>query len=164
MSSKTLLCAALALLLAGGAIGTAAAQASDVPSPPPPPPGGTAGAHWPGPHTDDLGPPGMAGAEQGVIADLRNLAGLYRMAGREKEMSAVYQEVLGKSQDPRVRNYAYQQLARLQAQPTNLDQAIATLRRSLDENLSLEARQRAEREAMRAQWAQPQRADGANKP
>jgi len=62
--------------------------------------------------------------------------------------------VLARSQDPRVRDYVYQRLARLQAQPTNLDQAIATLRKGLDENLANEAKMRAEREKMRATWQQ----------
>jgi predicted negative regulator of RcsB-dependent stress response len=69
-------------------------------------------------------------------------------------MASVYNDVLAKSQDPRVRDYAYKRLARLQAQPANVDQAIATLRKGLDENLANEAKMRAEREKMRAAWQQ----------
>ncbi|HXD36873.1 MAG TPA: hypothetical protein VN624_09455 [Rhodanobacter sp.] len=102
---------------------------------------------------------GMAGHRMhhqrgGVIGDLHALERLYTQAGRGKDMAAIYNDVLAKSQDPRVRDYAYQRLARLQAQPTNVDQAIATLRKSLNENLANEAKQRAEREKMRAAWQQ----------
>lgn len=76
------------------------------------------------------------GRDMGAMADLHALERLYRHAGREKEMSGVYNEVLAKSQDPRLRTYAYHRLARLQAQPANVDQAIATLRKSLSENLA----------------------------
>jgi predicted negative regulator of RcsB-dependent stress response len=89
----------------------------------------------------------------GAMADLRSLERLYREAGRDREMTAVYQDVLAKSQDPRLRTYAYHQLARLQARPANIDQAAATLRKSLAENLANEAKMRAERERMRTQRA-----------
>jgi hypothetical protein len=90
----------------------------------------------------------------GVIGDLRSLERLYAQAGRSKDMTAVYNDVLSKSQDPRVRDYVYHRLARLQAQPTNVNQAIATLRKALDESLANEAKVRAERESMRATWRQ----------
>lgn len=90
----------------------------------------------------------------GVISDMRALERLYMQAGRSKEMAAVYNDVLTKSQDPRVRSYATHRLARLQAQPENVDQAIATLRKGLNENLANEAKRRAEHEKMRAAWQQ----------
>ena len=49
-----------------------------------------------------------------MIGDLRELEKLYMMSGRSKDMTAVYNDVLASSQDPRVRDYVYQQLARLQ--------------------------------------------------
>jgi uncharacterized coiled-coil protein SlyX len=55
-----------------------------------------------------------------------------------------------------VRNYVYHRLARLQARPANVDQAIATLRKSLDENLANAAKMRSEREQMRSKWEQRQ--------
>jgi predicted negative regulator of RcsB-dependent stress response len=94
------------------------------------------------------------GPGMGAMADLHALERLYRQAGREKELAGIYDDVLAKSQDPRLRTYAYHRLARLQAQPANVDQAIATLRKSLSENLANEAKMRAERERMRAQWQQ----------
>jgi predicted negative regulator of RcsB-dependent stress response len=96
----------------------------------------------------------------GVIGDLHGLERLYMQSGRSKEMASVYNDVLAKSQDPRVRDYVYKRLARLQAQPANVDQAIATLRKGLDENLANEAKMRAEREKVRAAWQQ-RRADKA---
>ena len=98
----------------------------------------------------------------GVIGDLHGLERLYMQAGRSKEMASVYNDVLARSQDPRVRDYVYKRLARLQAQPANVDQAIATLRKGLDENLANEAKMRAEREKMRAAWQQ--RAGGTTPP
>jgi predicted negative regulator of RcsB-dependent stress response len=94
------------------------------------------------------------GRHSGAMSDLHALERLYLKAGRQKDLAAVYNEVLSKSQDPRLRTYAYHRLARLQAQPANVDQAIATLRKSLSENLANEAKMRAERERMRAQWQQ----------
>lgn len=94
------------------------------------------------------------GPGMGAMADLHALERLYRKAGREKELAGIYNEVLAKSQDPHLRTYAYHRLAHLQAQPANVDQAIATLRKSLSENLANEAKMRAERERMRAQWQQ----------
>jgi hypothetical protein len=94
------------------------------------------------------------GPRSGAMSDLHALEHLYRNAGREKELTGIYNEVLAKSQDPRLRTYAYHRLARLQAQPANVDQAIATLRKSLSENLANEAKMRADRERMRAQWQQ----------
>ncbi len=90
----------------------------------------------------------------GVIGDLRGLERLYQQAGRSKELTALYNDVLARAQDPRVRDYVYQRLARLQAQPANVDQAIATLRKGLDENLANDAKMRSEREKMRANWQQ----------
>jgi hypothetical protein len=94
------------------------------------------------------------GPGMGAMTDLHALERLYRRAGREKDLVGIYNEVLAKSQDPHLRTYAYHRLARLQAQPASFDQAIATLRKSLSENLAHEAKMRAERERMRAQWQQ----------
>jgi hypothetical protein len=61
----------------------------------------------------------------------------------------VHKDVLARSQDPRVRDYTCQELARLQARPATFDQAIVTLRKGLDESLTDEAKMRAVREKMR---------------
>lgn len=163
MQRKTLLIPAVALLAVGAA---SFAMAQDKTSP-------AAAAPMAGPHAMHgmpgawshggwkPGAPGMHGMpgmheDVGVIADLRELEHLYRQAGRSKDLVALYNEVLAKSQDPRVRAYAYHHLARVQAQPTNLDAAIATLRKGLDEDLANEAKHRAEMEQMRARWQQKQ--------
>lgn len=159
MQHKTLLASTLALLIAGSA-SLAVAQDKTPPAPPAPMAGphGMPGApgmgragNWMhhGPGMRRMGDQGS-----GVIADLRGLEHLYRQAGRSRDLAAVYNEVLARSQDPRVRAYAYHQLARVQAQPTNLDAAIATMRKSLDESLANEAKHRAEMEQMRARWQQ----------
>lgn len=152
MAPRSLLAPALALLLASPlAISQDAPPAAPAPAPQ---------AHiLPAP---DHGPMGHRmhhrGMEHvhgmGAMSDLHSLERLYRKAGREKELTGVYNEVLAKSQDPRLRTYAYHRLARLQSQPANVDQAIATLRKSLSENLANEAKMRAERERMRAQSEQ----------
>ncbi|HEV2539079.1 MAG TPA: hypothetical protein VGU03_05165 [Frateuria sp.] len=152
MPRLNLLAPALALLFA-----SPLAMAQDRPSTPPP----TAPQVQPAPHPDH-GAMGhhmrsmrMQGPQLGAFADLRALERLYREAGRDKELSGLYNEVLAKSQDPQLRTYVYHRLARLQAKPANLDQAIATLRKSLSENLANDAKMRAEHERMRAQWQQP---------
>lgn len=159
MQRKTLLASTLALLLAGSA--SLAMAQNDGPMPPPPSAGAPHGPGMKGPggdHGDHHGPGGpgdMHGPEDmGVISDLHDLEHLYIMSGRAKELPALYNEVLSKSQDPRVRDFAYHQLARAQAQPTNVDASIATLRKSLDENLANEAKHHAEMEKMRAHWQQ----------
>lgn len=87
-----------------------------------------------------------------VIGDLRGLERLYIRAGRSKDLATLYREVLAKSQNPRVRDYVYRHLARLQTQPAHFDQAIATLHRSLEENLAREAKLAVAREKMREAW------------
>lgn len=99
----------------------------------------------------------------GVIGDLRQLERLYMESGRSKELTALYNDVLAKSQNPRVRNYVYHHLARLQARPANVDQAIATLRKGLDESLANDAKMQAAKESMRAEW-QSRHAQGATTP
>lgn len=153
MHRHTLLASALAVLMAGSAT---FAMAQD--APPPPSAATHAPMHAPAPHGDLRGPGiyphGFDGQQGGVIGDLRGLEHLYMQAGRSKDLAALYNDVLAKSQDPRVRDYVYQHLARLQARPTNVDQAIATLRKGLDESLANEARMRAEHDKMRAAWQQ----------
>jgi hypothetical protein len=97
-----------------------------------------------------------------VIGDLRSLERLYMIEGKAKELPALYNDVLAKTKNPMVRDYVYHRLARIQAMPTNVDQSIATMRKSLDENLARDADMRAKMEQMRAQWQQ-KHADGATK-
>ena len=182
MHRKTLLATTLALLVAGTA--TLAIAQSTAPTPPGPSPKAAPAAK--GPHADGdddmgwidgpmaAGPHGGPGFERPgfdrpgfdrpgspVIEDLQALERLYLMSGRGKDLPALYNEVLAKSQDPQVRTYVYHHLARAQTAPTNTDQAIATLRKSLDENLANEAKRRAEMEKMRTEWDQRR---GAAKP
>lgn len=178
MQRKTLLTSAFTVLIAGAASMVIAQNAT----PPAPPAKGAAARPAPGKPGpmahDDLpddivggpdfagpvfgpgfghpgfGRPGGDGPGSPVIGDLNALERLYRDSGRSKDLPALYNEVLSKSQDPRVRTYVYHELARLQSAPANTDQAIATLRKSLDENLANEAKRRAEFEKMRADWEQ----------
>jgi hypothetical protein len=71
-----------------------------------------------------------------VVNDLEHLQRLYDLNGREDEMSAIYHDVLQKTQVPVIRQYVYVALARNLLHPSNVDQAIATLRTSLDEDLA----------------------------
>ncbi|OOG66093.1 hypothetical protein B0E46_00900 [Rhodanobacter sp. B04] len=153
MHRHTLLASALAVLMAGA---TSFAIAQDAP-PPPPAAGPAAAMHAPMKQPDGHHGFGMHqhrfGDERGgVIGDLRSLERLYMEAGRSKDLAALYNDVLAKSQDPRVRDYVYQHLARLQARPANVDQAIATLRKGLDESLADEAKMRAEHDKMHDAW------------
>ena len=158
MYRKTLFASALAVLIAGSA---SFVMAQNTP-PPPSAPHAAASKEVRvirGDRDHGMRMHGFDHQRSGVIGDLRGLERLYMQAGRSKEMASVYNDVLAKSQDPRVRDYVYKRLARLQAQPTNVDQAIATLRKGLDENLANEAKMRAEREKMRAAWQQHRDAD-----
>jgi len=164
MQRKTLLASAASLLLAGSAAFAyaqdAAPQAPTTPStrtsqPAPP--------QQPGPkwgHGDrDHGRGGWArhgrdGHRNGVIGDLRTLERLYVNSGRSKELPALYNEVLAKSQNPMVRDYAYRHLARAQMQPQNVDAAIATMRKSLDESLAQDTKRHQEMEAFKQRMQQ----------
>jgi hypothetical protein len=83
---------------------------------------------------------GMRGHRSGpggaVIADLFRIERLYMASGKASQLPALYNDVLARTQDQRVRNYVYGRLARAQSRPANADAAIATLRKSLDENLA----------------------------
>jgi hypothetical protein len=170
MQRKTLLASAASLLLAGSAA-FAYAQDAAPQAPPAPtarmappanaPQGPQAGPKWN--RDGDHGRGGHGGwghhghgdmAKAGVIGDLRSLERLYVTTGRQKELPALYNEVLAKSQNPMVRDYAYRHLARAQMQPQNVDAAIATLRKSLDENLAQDQKRHQEMEAFRQHMQQ----------
>jgi hypothetical protein len=70
-----------------------------------------------------------------VVNDLQHLQRLYDLNGRESEMRDIYHDVLLKTQVPAIRQYVYEALARNLLRPTNVDQAITTIRTSLDEDL-----------------------------
>lgn len=161
MHRKTLLASALAVLMAGSASLvlaqstpttpiTASSSSSTMKTAKTMKDHGNRHGDWRGNRMHSMG----HDQQGGVIGDMRGLERLYMQSGRSKELTALYNEVLAKSQDPRVRNYTYQRLARLQARPANVDQAIATLRKGLDESLANEAKMRTDREAMRANWQQ----------
>jgi hypothetical protein len=162
MQRKTLLTSALVLLIIAGG-GYAIAQDAAPRSAPPPAAKASPAGKGPQMGRGDMpgfmggpgfGRPGFDGPGSPVIEDLQALERLYRESGRSKELPALYNDVLSKTQDPRVRTYAYHHLARAQSAPANVDQAIATLRKSLDENLGNEAKQRADFEKMRSDWEQ----------
>ncbi|MGA7778018.1 MAG: hypothetical protein WCA85_09955 [Paraburkholderia sp.] len=122
---KALFAAALAALMT---LAVSSASAQDAPPPPP------MQGHGQPPHGDGFQPP--RGPGFAAINDLEQLRRLYAMAGRETEMVAVYHDVLNKTQDPMLRHFAYESLAREQLKPANPDQAIATLRTSLAEDIA----------------------------
>ncbi|MEC5404324.1 hypothetical protein VOM14_01905 [Paraburkholderia sp. MPAMCS5] len=133
--SKKILGAALAAVLTMAGM---AAFADDALPPPPP-----SRAQGDGPRGD--GPPGMHGPHGingpigpgfAVINDLEQLRRLYALSGHPGEIVVVYHEVLNKTQDPLLRHYVYDSLAREQLKPANPEQAIATLRTSLSEDLA----------------------------
>ncbi|SDG11208.1 hypothetical protein [Paraburkholderia phenazinium] len=120
---RTTLTAALTVLLSAAASSAIAQDA-----PPPGPPG-----HGQPPRFDAMPPRGAGFA---AVNDLEQLRRLYAMTGRESEIIAVYHDVLNKTQDPMLRHYVYDSLAREQLKPANPDQAIATLRTSLAEDIA----------------------------
>jgi len=167
MHRKTLLASALTLLMAGSATFAIAQTAPATPAP-----AATTqdagqahkghGMHKHGMRGHGMHRHGFGHERNGVIGDLRQLERLYMESGRSKELAAVYNDVLAKSQNPRVRNYVQRHLARLQSRPANVDQAISTLRKGLDESLANDAKMQAAREKMRAQWQS--RHNAANAP
>ena len=122
---KTLLSAALVALLTA-ATSSAFAQQDGPPRLP-------EQDHGQPPH-DDLMPPHGPGFA--VVNDLEQLRRLYAMTGHESDIIAVYHDVLNKTQDPMLRHFVYDSLAREQLKPSNPDQAIATLRLSLAEDVA----------------------------
>lgn len=77
----------------------------------------------------------VSGPVQSTIRDLRALERLYLLDGRAKDIEGLYRDVLTKTQNPAVRQFAYGRIARNELRPANSGEAIATLRQSLDENL-----------------------------
>jgi hypothetical protein len=73
--------------------------------------------------------------EFAVMRNLRSLERLYLIDGRAQEIPALYRDVLNRTQNPALRQFAYGRIARNELKPGDADKAIATLRQSLDENL-----------------------------
>ncbi len=111
-----------------------------------PPPGGPTPTHAdPGfqrmmpRHGDFRGHPKRrrdSAALRASLRDINAITRLYRTSGRYGQLAGFYRDVLNKTQNPILRNYVHMRLARLQSTPKNADAAIATLRKSLDENLA----------------------------
>lgn len=144
--------AGLLLGLSAGVLGCGAALAQELPEGRPPPdapgegagPGGLAGPllpPLPGGGGDRMfllgrGPGGGgAGPSIEVIHTLGEMEHLYRSQGRNKEVVALYQDVLARTKDPMVRHFAYEAIVRAQLQPVDTDKALATLKQSLDDSL-----------------------------
>ena len=70
-----------------------------------------------------------------TVRNLRELERLYLIGGRASEIPALYQDVLAKTGNPAVRQFAYNRIALNQFKPGDVDKSIATLRQSLDESL-----------------------------
>ena len=74
--------------------------------------------------------PGMRRAMHGPMMGPRGAAIRDMLA-----LEHLYRDVLARSQDPLLRNFAYARLARAELAPRNTGAAILTLRQALDENL-----------------------------
>lgn len=70
-----------------------------------------------------------------TMRNLRQLERLYLIDGRAQDIPALYRDVLAKTGNPAVRQFAYSRIARNELKPGDVDQAITTLHRSLDESL-----------------------------
>ena len=71
-----------------------------------------------------------------VKRDMIHLERLYILDGRAKDVPALYQDLLSRTQNAQLRSFAYARIARQQARPANPSQVIATLKQALDANLS----------------------------
>jgi hypothetical protein len=118
------------------AILTMAATAAFAQEAPPPSPAQMHGEPQRGDGPPPHGAMGPRGPGFAVINDLEQLRRLYALSGHPGEIVAVYHDVLSKTQDPMLRHYVYDSLAREQLKPANPEQAIATLRTSLSEDLA----------------------------
>jgi hypothetical protein len=109
-----------------------------------PPPAGF--AHADGPehaplerHGDEQGTPGSHPSPpqplQQTMHTALELERLYREQGRNHDVVVLYQDILGKTKDPGLRDFAYRQLAHAQLEPADTSKAIATLTQSLNESL-----------------------------
>jgi hypothetical protein len=105
---KTPLSAALVALLTAAASSALAQQDGPRRSQPQ--------GHGQPPHDDFMPPHGPGFA---AVNDLEQLRRLYAMTGHEADMIAVYHDVLNKTQDPMLRHFVYDSLAREQLKPTN---------------------------------------------
>ncbi len=76
-----------------------------------------------------------APARRAAMREMVVLQHLYLVAGHRQEAIAMYRQVLAQTHDQMLRTFAYEHLARLQAMPSAPDQAIATLRKALAEDL-----------------------------
>ncbi len=83
-----------------------------------------------------------------VIGTMHRLERLYRMEGKTGQIQSMYRNVLQQTQNPQVRHFAYEHLARVQMQPKNTSAAISTLHKALDESL----KQLNQRDRMHAKW------------
>lgn len=77
----------------------------------------------------------MMGPRGAAIRDMLALEQLYRAQGHVEAVATLYRDVLARSQDPLLRNFAYARLARAEMTPRDTGAAIQTLRQALDENL-----------------------------
>lgn len=168
MQRKTLLASAASLILAGSAAFAFAQDAAPKTSAAPAarssqPAGQQQGQKWGQDGDRDhgrgehggWGRHGRGGMQRSaVIGDIRALERLYVVTGRSKELPALYNDVLAKSQNPMVRDYVYRHLARSQMQPQNADAAIATMRKSLDESLAQDQKRHQEMEQFKARMSQ----------
>ena len=126
---KGMLSAALAAVLTEAATGALAQEAA---APPP----ASAPAHGEPHHGDGPSfPHGPMGPGFAVVNDLEQLRRLYAMSGREGEIVAVYHEVLSKTQDPMLRHYVYDSLAREQLKPANPTRRLRRCDQSVEDLL-----------------------------
>jgi hypothetical protein len=70
-----------------------------------------------------------------TIRDLRALERAYRHTGREKDVATIYPDVLKRTSDPVVRDFANHRLARIAMRAGDTKGAIERLNQSLDDDL-----------------------------
>jgi hypothetical protein len=71
-----------------------------------------------------------------VIVNLRAIERLYRHENRSAELPGLYADVLKRTEDPLVRNFANYRLARMELREQDAKGALEALRRNLNENLA----------------------------
>lgn len=71
-----------------------------------------------------------------VMRNMIQLERLYILDGRAKDVPALYQDLLSRTQNAQLRSFAFNRIARQQSRPADPEQVIATVKQSLTENLS----------------------------
>ena len=76
-----------------------------------------------------------ADEEKAALLQMHEIEEIYKQQGKHQNAVQVYEQVLQKSKNPTIRNIAYHRMADVLKESGNLDAAVNTLNKALNENL-----------------------------